>query len=149
MDTFGPFVKADDNLLRDVGKEEDLSKVIKLFPGGIISSEELTLFVISAEIYGRNGSEDAHAEKNGISFLESFDSENRRHDHMNICLITEGDLKNVLKKLTPGFINFNVLITGSLLVHSPDYGVMVFGPKTNDYIAKTELKLNNTSLFLQ
>jgi hypothetical protein len=89
-----------------------------------MSSPEFNLLVLTAEIYLREGYVDCHAEKSGISYPELFDKS--KYPHWKICLISEGG--EALKKLIIGLGDYNILITGSLVISPLCDSPVSFGP---------------------
>jgi hypothetical protein len=112
-------------------------------------SVALSTGLLSVEIYSRNGSNDSRSEKGGVSFPEIIGKEDCRYDQMKSYIIHEVDIKNTVSKRTLGFMNYNILITASLLVYPIKHSRVAFGPAVHQFLQNDSIKLTDACLLLR
>jgi hypothetical protein len=125
----------------------DLNHIVNIFPGSIIASDYFSLLVLTAEIYSRNGFMDAHAESSGKSFPESIGNSSNKYQNWKICIIKESEGGGPICKLNIGTKKFNILITGSLMIHPTCDSSVIFGPQCQPLLQNQNL--NTSCLFFQ
>lgn len=74
-------------------------------------AENITLCILTVEIYGRNFCVDAHAENAPINFPEPLEVDDRYYQFLKITLSTMSQGKQRMKKLIIGATTVNILVT--------------------------------------
>ncbi|CEG77981.1 hypothetical protein RMATCC62417_12650 [Rhizopus microsporus] len=144
----GEYVHISDALQKQLNSDScEMAKVSQLFVGSLIVVENITLFVLTVEIYARDFFVDAHAENHSISFPEQIDIGGRYYNSIKIALSTVGQGKQLMKKLVIGSTTFNILVTSSMLLSPREVGFVTCGPTCHKTLH--HLDLNYTQILLR
>lgn len=87
----------------------DLHLAANLFKGCLLYAENSIVCCATVEVYGREFSNDVHAERFKVSYPESIDRVDRYYNGIKTLLIEEKNGKQTMKKLIIGTTQFNLL----------------------------------------
>lgn len=106
----------------------DFNLAANLFDGCLLYVENLIVCCATIEVYGREFSNDVHAERFKVSYPELIDHGDRYYNGIKTLVIEEKNGKQTMKKLIIGTTQFNLLVTCTILLSDPCDQFVSVGP---------------------
>ncbi|KAI9272184.1 hypothetical protein EDC94DRAFT_580640 [Helicostylum pulchrum] len=140
LSLLGPYIEldkdVDDAMNSDVSCKKNLFPIIPdLFVGSILQGNDFALLITTIEVYARDANVDEHLESNGSTFPSELGSNRRRYNGFISQVVRQSDGGGIISKLQFGTTQFNLLVTGSLVVFPHVSNSTSVGPTCNTFIA--------------
>ncbi|ORZ01805.1 hypothetical protein BCR43DRAFT_432642 [Syncephalastrum racemosum] len=105
----------------------NLLHAVAVLHTGAIISDKASVFILTAEAYGRGKSTDVHSESDG----KSLPGSRCRYGTISAGIYNEADGKTMKKKLKIGGKHFNVLVTMGCRLQHDSMDAVNIGPETS------------------
>lgn len=117
-----------------------------LFIGCIVQSKKFSLMIASCEVYARDANIDKHLDCYESNFPYVVNAKTRKYKRVMVNILNRSDRGAIINKLQIGTTQFDLLITGSLLLQPLHSNAVSVGPRCNSYIVNKNLSMSSLLL---
>lgn len=144
LSLLGPYIEldkdVDDVMNSDMSCKKNFFPIIPdLFVGSILQGNDFALLIMTIKVYARDANVDKHLESNRSTFPSELESDRRRYNGFISQAVRQSDGGGIISKLQFGTTQFNLLVTGSLVVFPHASNSTSVGPTGNTFIAGPRL----------
>ncbi|CAO3652689.1 unnamed protein product [Mucor hiemalis] len=149
LGVIGPFAELNKDLEEALNsnfshKKHLVPLIPDLFVGGLIQAKSFVLMITSCELYARDANIDEHLESNRGTFPYIFEAESRRYNGVIIKVTQQSDGGAIINNPQFGTTQFNLLVTGSLVLFPHISNTTSIWPSCNSFLVNE--KLNECAL---